>query len=263
MVGKRRRRFAALVVAVMVVATGASIAHAELSAHGDLFVTFKGGIFPNALPRKDRAPITVEFGGTVKTLTGERPPALRGIVLSLNRGGHIDTHGLPTCRRGQIEPASTRQAMRACGSALVGDGYFTAKVAFPEQESFPSEGRVLAFNSIVDGQRAILAHIYGTRPAPASRVIVFLISKEGGTFGTTLSGSLPVALNQNGYLKSISLYLHREFVYRGKRRSYLSANCSAPAGFPGAVFPFARASMVFEDGRSLSTVLTRSCKVKE
>jgi hypothetical protein len=263
MLGKRRGWLAALALAAMVVATGATIAHAELSAHGDLFVTFKGGIFPNALPRKERAPITVEFGGTIKTLTGERPPALRGIVLSLNRGGHIDTHGLPTCRRGQIEPSTTRQAMRVCGAALVGDGYFTAKVAFPEQESFPSEGRVLAFNSIVDGQRAILAHVYGTKPAPASRVIVFLIAKQGGTFGTTLSGSLPPALNQNGYLKSISLYLHREFLYRGRRHSYLSANCSAPAGFPGAVFPFARASMAFEDGRTLATVITRSCKVKE
>jgi len=122
MPGKRRGWFAALAVAIMVFAAGATIARAELSAHGDLFVTFKGGIFPKVLPRKERAPITVEFGGTVRTLTGERPPALRGIVLSLNRGGHIDTHGLPVCHRGRIEPASTRQAMRACGSALVGDG---------------------------------------------------------------------------------------------------------------------------------------------
>jgi hypothetical protein len=263
MLGKRRRRFAALAVAVMVCATGATLAQAELSAHGDLFVDFKGGIFPNALPRKARAPISVEFGGTVKTLSGERPPALRGIVLSLNHGGHLDAHGLPLCSRKQIEPSTTRQALQACGPALVGEGYFTAKVAFPEQGSFPSEGRVLAFNAIVDGQRAILAQIYGTNPAPASRIIVFLIAEHGGTFGTTLSGSLPVKLNQYGYLKSISLYLHREFVYRGRRHSYLSANCSAPAGFPGATFPFARASMIFEDGRTLSTVLTRSCKVKE
>ena len=51
-------------------------------------------------------------------------------------------------------------------------------------------------------------------------------------------------------------------LYRGQRRSYLSATCDAPAGFPGATFPFAHASMTFADGRTLSSTLTRSCKVR-
>ena len=44
-------------------------------------------------------------------------------------------------------------------------------------------------------------------------------------------------------------------------RSYLSAACDAPAGFPGASFPFAHASMTFADGRTLASTLTRSCRV--
>ncbi len=74
--------------------------------------------------------------------------------------------------------------------------------------------------------------------------------------------SLPPTLNRYGYVKHIYLSLHRRFVYRGQRRSYISAACPAPVGFPGAVFPFARASMAFADGRILSSTLTRSCTVR-
>jgi hypothetical protein len=252
-----------LAIVIAVFAIGASIAQAELTAYGDLFVKFSGGITPKALPRHSRAPISVRVAGTVNTLSGERPPALRGIVVALNRGGHLDAHGLPTCRRSQLEPSTTRQALQACGPALVGEGSYAANVAFPEQGSFPSHGHVLAFNAIVGGQRAILAQVYGETPAPTTRVIVFLIRQSGGTYGTVLSGTLPETLNHWGYLTRISLDLHREFSYRGQRHSYLSATCAAPSGFAGAVFPFARASMIFDDGRTLESTLTRSCKVRD
>lgn len=250
-------------IATVVFAAGASLAQAELTAHGDLFVKFSGGITPDALPRHARAPIAVRITGTVRTLSGERPPALRGIVVALNRGGRLDAHGLPVCHRSQLEPSTTAQALEACGPALVGEGTYAADVAFPEQEAFPSHGHVLAFNAVVGGQRAILAQVYGENPAPTTRVIVFLIRQSGGTYGTVLSGALPETLNRWGYLTRISLNLHREYLYRGQRHSYLSATCAAPAGFPGAVFPFARASMIFDDGRTLESTLTRSCKVRD
>lgn len=247
---------------VAVFALAASLAQAELTARGDLFVRFSGGIAPNALPRDTRAPISVEVVGTVRTLSGERPPALRGISIAINQGGRLDAQGLPVCRRREIEPSSTREALAHCGAALVGSGSYAADVAFPEQATFPSNGHILAFNAVVGGKRAILAHIYDPDPVPITRIVVFHIRESGGTYGTTLTGSLPVAQNRWGYLKRISLTLHREFVYRGKRRSYLSAACNAPAGFPGATFPFAQASMRFADGRTLSSVLTRSCRVR-
>jgi hypothetical protein len=251
------------IVATILAVAGASIAGAELTAHGDLFVRFSGGIAPDALPRQARAPISVSVTGTVRTLSGDRPPALRRISIAINRGGHLDTGGLPVCRQSQIEPSTTAEAMAACGDALVGGGSYTADVAFPEQSSFPSHGRILAFNAVVDGQRAILAQVYGTKPVPITRIIVFRIRQSRGTFGTVLTGFLPVTLNRYGYVKQISLSLHRNFTYRGQERSYLSAACAAPAGFPGATFAFAHASMTFADGRTLSSTLTRSCKVRD
>ncbi|MEX2108112.1 MAG: hypothetical protein WD827_04405 [Solirubrobacterales bacterium] len=258
----RKRRTRIGVLAIVACAAGASLAHAELTARGDLFVKFNGGIAPNALPRHARAPISVSVSGTVKTLSGERPPALREIAIAINSGGELNAHGLPICRRSQLEATSSEQARASCGRALVGEGRYLANTAFPEQLAFPANGKILAFNAIVDGREAILAHVYGTKPLPITRIIVFRIRRTGGTYGTTLTGFLPASVNHYGYVRRISLTLHREFVYRGQRRSYLSAACTAPTGFTGGLFSFARASMTFADGRKLSSTLTRSCKVR-
>jgi hypothetical protein len=257
-----RRQIATLAtIAVALIAT-VSLAHAELTARGDLFVRFSGGIAPNALPRDSRAPISVTVAGAVRTLSGERPPALRRIAIAINQGGRLDAHGLPVCGRSEIEPSSTSEALARCAPALVGHGSYDADLAFPEQSAFPSHGRILAFNAVVDGKRAILAHIYGPNPVPITRIVVFHVRESDGTYGTILTGALPASINRWGYLRRFDLSLHRDFTYHGQRRSYLSAACEAPAGFPGAVFPFARASMAFEDGRTLSSTLTRSCRVR-
>lgn len=250
------------VLAAVIAIFGAAMASAELTERGDLFVRFKGGIAPNALPRTALAPITVSVAGTVKTLSGQRPPALRQIKIELNRGGQLNSHGLPLCGYRQLVAASPQQALAACGDSLVGGGAYIARTAFPEQDTFPSQGRILAFNGVYEGHQAIFAHIFGMDPVPITRIVVFHIRRTGGTFGTVLTGKLPIAVNRYGYVAGIYLHLHRNYVYRGRSRSYLSAACAAPTGFPGAVFPFARASMTFADGRTLTSTLTRSCKVK-
>jgi len=46
------------------------------------------------------------------------------------------------------------------------------------------------------------------------------------------------------------------------RHSFLTAGCPAPAGFGGAVFPFARISFEFLGGQNRSLTLTRNCKAR-
>jgi hypothetical protein len=243
------------------VALNAPSAGAELSERGNLFVRFEGGIDPTVLPRTERAPIAVEVAGTVKTLSGEEPPALRSIKIELNRGGVIDSRGLPDCHYKQLVAATPARALATCGRSLVGDGSYKSKTAFPEQASFPAEGDILAFSGVYEGREAILAHVYGEDPVPLNQVIVFRIRRSGGTFGTTLTGALPDSINPHGYVAAISLRLFRLYVFHGRRYSYISAACAAPAGFGVASFPFARTSMTFADGRRLSSTLTRSCRV--
>jgi hypothetical protein len=240
-----------------------ALAHAELVERGDLFVKFAGGIAPAALPRHVNAPISVQVDGTIRTLSKDRPPALRWISIAINRGGQIDTRGLPRCRRSQIESVSSAQALAACGPALVGRGRFVGGVSFPEQTAFPLSGQILAFNAVDDGGRAILAHVYGTDPFPNSRILVFHIHETQGNYGTVLTAALPASLNRYGYLKRIVLNLRRKFVYQGQTHSYLTAACAAAPGFRTAVFPFVRVSMTFADGRKLASTLLRSCRVRE
>ncbi len=256
-----KRSSAAAVIAVIVAALIATVAHAELTERGDLFVRFQGGINPTALPRTQLAPITVSVAGTVKTLSGERPPALRKIKIELNRSGKLDARGLPICHYGQLIAVGPKRALEACGDTLVGEGDYEGKSAFPEQATFPSQGHILAFNGVYRGREVILAHVYGNDPVPITRIIVFYIRRSGGTYGTVITGALPDAVNHYGYVQGIALRLHRNYTYRGQRRSYLSAACAAPSGFTAAAFPFARASMTFADDRTLSSTLTRSCKV--
>jgi hypothetical protein len=258
--GGKKSALGASIAAALVL--GASLAHAELTASGDLFVRFSGGIEPNALPRHERAPIAVRMKGVIRTLSGARPPSVRQISIALNRSGRIDSRGLPVCERREIEPSSSREALERCGGALVGKGSYDAEVAFPEQDAFRSRGRILAFNAVAGGEKVILAHVFGPEPVPITRIVVFRIRKTDGVYGTILTGALPRSLIRWGYLRSIHLAFHRTYEYRGRQRSYISAACAAPAGFPGAVFPFARTSMAFEDGRTLASSLTRSCKVR-
>jgi len=244
------------------VVLGATSAPAELTQRGNVFVRFDGGISPHALPRRALAPIAVRIEGAVKVPTGQQHPALRRIRIAINRAGHLSTRGLPTCRQRQIDSVTPTEALASCGPALVGAGGIVARTALPDQPASTVRGEILLFNGVEHGRPAILAHIFQTDPTPITRIVVFDIQRKGGTFGTVITGQLPPELNRNGYLKSIFLQLERRYVFHGHPRAYLSAACSAPAGFPGATFPFARASMTFDDGRTLSSTLVRSCKVK-
>ncbi len=93
-------------------------------------------------------------------------------------------------------------------------------------------------------------------------MIAFEVKKVGGTFATELTASLPPIASEYGYISAFSLALSRQYESHGKQMSFASASCPAPAGFPGASFPFIKASYEFADGRTLSAKLIRDCKVR-
>jgi hypothetical protein len=250
----------ALALLTALLATSAS---AELTQKGDLFVRFDGGISPKELPRHTLAPIGVGIEGRIKVPSGQEPPSLRQMRIALHRGGVLNSHGLPLCLRSQIESATTDEALATCADALVGTGGTTARTSFPDQPPYLLRGEILLFNSRSHGHPSILAHVFQRQPVPITRFIVFEIRRAGGTFGTVISGEVPPEVNHNGYLKSIFLQLQRNYVSHGQIRSYLSASCPTPPGVKVASFPFARASMTFDDGRTLSSTLIRSCRAKD
>jgi hypothetical protein len=225
-------------------------------------VGFDGKLTPHVLPRHGTAPVGIVVDARISATEGKDPPQLRRITIAINRNGHFTSAGLPTCRVDQIQPSTTDGALAACRNSLVGEGRFSANVKLPQQSPFPSAGKVLAFNGKVDGKPAILAHIYGTEPAPTSTVLPFLLRKSHGTYGTTLEASLPQATGNWGYVTGLRMNLRRHFTYRGHSRSFLSAGCPAPAGFPSAAFPPAKTSFDFAGNLTLDAVLNRTCRAR-
>lgn len=251
-----------LALSALALLTLASLATAEVSQRGNLRVTFEGAIAPTKLPRQGSAPVAVEIGGKIaSTRKGAVPPQLETIEIQINRYGKLDATGLPRCEVDDIQPATTQNALAACRDSLIGEGSFSANVLLPEQSPFPSEGKVRAFNGTYEGRPAILAHVYGTKPAPISVTLPFAISHRNGTFGTVLKASLPQVTSDWGYVTGLRMRLERRYTYNGKARSYASAGCPAPKGFPGAVFPLAKASFGFGE-KTLSSTLRRSCKAR-
>jgi DNA-binding beta-propeller fold protein YncE len=239
-----------------------SASASEIVQRRGVRVRFDGELTPRALPRHGMAPVGIAVDAEIGATGATAPPQLRKIAIAINRNGRFDTKGLPVCRLHDIQPSTTANALAACRHSLVGEGHFSANVKLPEQSPFPSVGKVLAFNGRLHGKPAILAHIYGTQPAPTSTVLPFLINDSRGTYGTVLEASLPRATGDWGYVTGLKMNLRRHFAYRGKGRSYLSAGCPAPAGFPSVAFPLARTSFDFAGGLTLVSILNRSCRAK-
>jgi hypothetical protein len=254
----RRLRVALLSGGLLAFALVAFASAETIQQHG-LRIRLDGQIVPKRLPRTTLAPVKVSVDTKIAAPGTKRPPALKQISLAINRYGRLDSTGLPLCEVADIQPSSTEKALEACRGSLVGEGHFAASLAVTRNVAFPASGKLLAFNGTYKGRPAILAHVYGTDPLPTSFTLPFVIGHGRGTFGTTLTATLPAA--EGNFVTGIELNLGRTYTYKGQKRSYASASCPAPKGFPGASFAFAKASYEFAGGRRLSSTLTRSCRV--
>jgi hypothetical protein len=252
-------RVAALVTLLLLAAESA---RAELNQKGDLIVSFDGRIVPKRLPRETPGPVSVRVAGNVRPTDGAPLPQLETISVAINRSGRLDDAGLPICMLREIQPATESEARRICGDALVGDGHVVLQVHFPSQPSFTVKANLLAFNGPRRrGRKLILAQAYAQDP-PGAFVLPFVLRRKSGVFGTKISTTLPNPTRNWAYLTHFDMTLDRQYRYRGRSHSYVSAACSAPVGAHGAIFPFAKATYGFDDGKRLTTTVTRTCVVR-
>src|ERR1700709_2665650 len=100
---------------------------------GNLELTANGGFAPTALSKTKQTPISLKASGEIKEADGSHPPAIREVVLEADKAGQVHLKGIPTCKSGQLQATDTTSAMKACKSALIGEGHATAQVAFAEQ----------------------------------------------------------------------------------------------------------------------------------
>lgn len=238
-------------------------ASGEVVRKGGLVVSFGGRVAPNSLPRVGAAPVGVSVEGTVRDLGRGLPPSLRRISLEINRNGVLTRRGLPSCPASRLRASGSRQALAACAAARVGGGEIGGFVAIPEQAPFRFHGQVVAFNGrLHDGRPAILAHLYTSQPLPQTFILAFAIERTRGTFGTRLVAVVPKRTRRLTHITSFTLRLRRTYRAGGETRSYLRAGCPAPAGFPGATFPLARANYRFDGGPSITSTIVRTCHAR-
>jgi hypothetical protein len=229
---------------------------------GGAVVSFDGGLSPTALPRRDPAPVAITVEGSVRAEGGAPLPQLQTISVAINRAGRLYDRGMPTCQVRAIQPATEAAARSLCGRSIVGWGAVTVQARLEGQAPFYVHGKLLAFNGpTVHGQKRILAQVYSRSP-PGAFILDFTLKHRSGLFGTVMSTKLPPQTRSWAYLTSFRMTVGRRYRQAGKARAYVSAACAAPAGFPGAVFPFAKATYGFAEGQRATTTVVRSCKVK-
>ncbi|HEV7769271.1 MAG TPA: hypothetical protein VGO66_01290 [Solirubrobacterales bacterium] len=254
-----------VIVAVTAVAVLLTVATAggELIQEGNLRVSFDGSFAPKSLPRDRPAPITVAVEGAVATTDGSRPPVLQEVEIGISRNGLISTRGLPTCTTSRLQSTTTEQALERCRDARVGSGSFEARIDFPGAQPVPAHGKVLAFNGEAGGKPALLLQLYSESPVRIAFVVPLKIeSRPKEKFGTVLSTRLPTLAAGSATVTQIKLKLGRTYSYRGERRGFISASCSAPTGFTAGIFAFARGNFRFSDGKTVRVALTRDCRVR-
>jgi len=259
----RNRLYFVIPIALAAILALAVFANAETTQNGNLRVTVSGKMAPKKLPRTGVAPISVSVGGQIATTDETLPPTLKKIKIELNRHGRLDYKGLPTCNYGRIQPGSSSHALAGCRSSLVGEGTFSADITLAGQEPYPTQGKLLVFNSVKGGKPVLYGHIYSPHPFATSFVIVFKVSQlKKGAFGIALNAPLPKAMKSWGRLTGLEMTLNRRFNYKGTSHSYISSGCPAPKGFSATPFQLARTSFAFDGGKQLSAVLQGECKVR-
>jgi len=260
---KPNRLCLALFAALAAIAAPVALSGAQTTQNGNLRVTVSGKLAPKKLPRDGVAPISVSVGGQITTTDQSLPPTLKALKVELNRHGRLDYKGLPVCNYGRIQPGSSSHALAGCRSSLVGEGTFSADITLSGQEPYPTQGKLLVFNSTKGGKPVLYGHIYSAHPFATSFVIIFKVSQlKKGTYGIVLDAPLPKAMKSWGRLTGLSMTLERRFNYKGQSHSYISSGCPAPKGFSATPFPLARTSFAFDGGQRLSSVLTGECKVR-
>jgi hypothetical protein len=224
---KRHLLILGLITVTVLVLAATAFGKWEIVRAGNIVFGDNGGISPTVLPRHGFAPATARIIGKIGTVDGTHPPALRHVEADIDKTIRVDAVGLPTCRLGQLQARSTRDAKRACGDAVVGSGSATVEVAFPEQPPFSSTGPLVLFNGGVHGKTtSVFLHAYVDVPAPTAVVVPATVTRiHKGRFGLHLEASIPRIAGGAGSATNFELKIGRRFTYKGEKRSFLSASC--------------------------------------
>jgi len=225
---------------------------------GDLLIVGRGGFHPETLPKYHDAPISIYGGGKLSTVSGELPPILETLTFEFDRHGSVDTTGLPFCTAGKLQATNVPAARKACPGAIVGKGFGTAIVKFPEQGPIPASSPITLFNGPKKGGNdTIIAHAFTTIPIATTFIVPVVIEKiNNGVYGYRTEAKIPKIAGGYGHPISGRITVDRKWTFKGKKHSFVNARCET-----GHLQ--ARGEFTFKDGTFLSGTFFRPCKVKK
>ena len=224
---------------------------------GNLEVTVNGGFTPTALSKTTLTPISAVFEGKLKTVDGTHPPALKEVVIEADKNTAIDVKGYPTCTAAKLQSQDSKHAKAACGSAILGEGHTNVEIQFPEQAPIPVSSPLILFNGgEKGGVTTLFVHAYITVPTPAAIVTTVKVTKiHNGRYGIKSVASVPKIAGGSGSVTSFNLKVGKQWTYKGKKVSFISAKC------PDGKLQF-HGTGVFSDGTRASAEVIRTCTGK-
>jgi hypothetical protein len=244
---------ALIAVSVVGIATAAGGETPVTVKVGELELTANGGFSPTALSKTKQTPIELKASGEVKEANGSHPPAVREVVLEADKAGEVHLKGIPTCTSGKLQATETSAALKACKSALIGEGQATAQVEFAEQKPINVQSKILVFNGGEKGGKGTMfIHAYFSQPISGAIVTTVTITKhKHGRFGTLAVAKIPQITGGAGSITKFNLNIKKSVM--GKNP--ISSKCE-----DGKLKVHVLGK--FEDGTKAETEIIRACTPK-
>jgi hypothetical protein len=251
------RGSAVAVVGCLLVAGLASETLASRVALGNLVVDFDFNSAPRKLPRTVDAPIKFWGSSEIQTRDGATPAQIEHIMVEFDRFGHLETRGLPTCSRRQLEATTAAKARKMCPGAIVGTGFGAGVVEFPEQTPIPASSPVTFFNGPeIDGDPSVIVHAHLDIPAPTTYLVPVRIETiNRGIYGYRIDSDIPRIAGGYGTITDFRFRFDRKWHFGGERLSYLYARC--PIGRLQALI-----EAQFVDGTDLKMTFAHPCQAR-
>jgi hypothetical protein len=251
----RKTLLRALAVAAVLALGGAATALGLRIEFGNIVINADGGFSPTTLSKKELTPITIQGHGKISTLDGTLPPVLQHIIFWFDKHGAVETRGLPICTPAKLKATTTAQARHLCPGAIVGTGFGTAIVQFPESAPIKASSPITIFNGArKHGNPTVLAHAHLTIPAPTTFVVPIEIQRvNDGRYGYKTDATIPKIAGGAGVPIYGRLSIGRKWTYKGHKMSYLNAYC--PDGHLQAKGQFR-----FKDSTLMEGTFVKACK---
>lgn len=227
---------------------------------GNLTLDFGFGFAPRALPRGEEAPIKVWGHERLRAKDGSVPPALTHLKFEFAKEGSVETRGLPTCSKQRLRATTMEQARRLCPDAVVGTGFATAIIAFPEQVPISTSTPVVFFNGPpIEGDPTLVVHAHLEVPTPTTYIDKFRIERiNQGSLGYRVEADTARIAGGYGSLVYFHFNLGHEWDFKGQRLSFLNAHCAKP----GRTHLLGRSETTYADGTVLRGSFLGRCQAR-